>query len=511
MDNMQELFVKNIEGLCVQLNSYVLSKDNYEKFLIETIAAEEKKKEKKPLDSLEKRRLARFCVMKIGEEEKLIAALIKTDGAVRYFVTKEECYGILKKIHEDTGHGRRDRMLKELSVSKYANISRAVVMEFLKLCMPCEQKSKNPKKGIVVKPIISNTFNERGQVDLIDFQSTPDGEYKFVLNYQDHMTKFTILKALKKKTAEEVAENLIDIFSLIGAPAILHSDNGGEFVNRIITAVANKWPDLKLVHGKPRHSQSQGSVERSNQDVEAMIATYIAANKTTNWSQFLKFIQFKKNNAFHSGKLEDNNLKMVFINFLFFLGINQSPFEALFGIKSNFGLHSTSLPTDVVNSILTEVDLDRELMKIKSQLPTTVVEGCSKDIIQNSVLSVDQPIDEISSCSKDIIQNSELSANQPIGEVSGCGNDIIQNSDLSVNQPIGEVSSNYDHDDTSLESLNMLPEPEVLLTVEEESTISIFCLCKTKCMTVTHCNCKQNKVSCGEKCHPLNNKCKNNK
>lgn len=64
--------------------------------------------------------------------------------------------------------------------------------------------------------------------------TNPDGEFKFVLNYQDHLTKFTILKPLKKKTAEENADNLIEIFTVIGAPEILHSDNGGEFVNHVI-------------------------------------------------------------------------------------------------------------------------------------------------------------------------------------------------------------------------------------------------------------------------------------
>ncbi|KAF0751495.1 Uncharacterized protein FWK35_00017713 [Aphis craccivora] len=37
---------------------------------------------------------------------------------------------------------------------------------------------------------------------------------------------------------------------------------------------------LKIVHGKPRHSQSQGSVERANQDVENMLATWLTDNKT---------------------------------------------------------------------------------------------------------------------------------------------------------------------------------------------------------------------------------------
>lgn len=37
------------------------------------------------------------------------------------------------------------------------------------------------------------------------------------------------------------------------------TDNGREFVNSIITETAEMWPGLQLVHGRPRHSQSQVS------------------------------------------------------------------------------------------------------------------------------------------------------------------------------------------------------------------------------------------------------------
>ncbi|KAK4872311.1 hypothetical protein RN001_016435 [Aquatica leii] len=40
------------------------------------------------------------------------------------------------------------------------------------------------------------------------------------------------------------------------------------------------WPGLKLVHEKPRHSQSQGSVERSNQDVRDMLVAWMLDNQT---------------------------------------------------------------------------------------------------------------------------------------------------------------------------------------------------------------------------------------
>jgi transposase InsO family protein len=56
-------------------------------------------------------------------------------------------------------------------------------------------------------------------------------------------------------------------------PNILHSDKGREFCNQIIKSLCEMWNDIKIVHGKLRHNESQGSVERANQDVENMLAT----------------------------------------------------------------------------------------------------------------------------------------------------------------------------------------------------------------------------------------------
>ncbi len=85
--------------------------------------------------------------------------------------------------------------------------------------------------------MVFNEVNARGQVDLIDMQSCNDGGYKFILNYQDNLSKFVTLGALKTKIAAEVTYNLIDIFCTFGAPSIssiLQSDNDREFVNCII-------------------------------------------------------------------------------------------------------------------------------------------------------------------------------------------------------------------------------------------------------------------------------------
>ena len=84
-------------------------------------------------------------------------------------------------------------------------------------------------KGVVVKLILSTEFASRGQVDLIDMQSTSRNSFKWIMVYKDHWTKFCVLRSLTLKRATEVGFQLADIFLLMGAPVILQSTNGSEF------------------------------------------------------------------------------------------------------------------------------------------------------------------------------------------------------------------------------------------------------------------------------------------
>jgi len=88
------------------------------------------------------------------------------------------------------------------------------------------------------------------------------------------------------------------------------------------------WPGMKLVHGKPRHSQSQGSVERSNQDIRDMLFAWMSNNNTRTWSEGLWFIQSKQTRSLHSG-------------------IKASPHEAMFGKAQRIGLGDSPLTEDV--------------------------------------------------------------------------------------------------------------------------------------------------------------------
>lgn len=58
------------------------------------------------------------------------------------------------------------------------------------------------------------------------------------------------------------------------------------------------WGDVKIVHGKPKLSLSQRSMDCATQDVEDMLATWMAETKSTDWPSSLKCIQFRKNVLF---------------------------------------------------------------------------------------------------------------------------------------------------------------------------------------------------------------------
>jgi hypothetical protein len=75
-------------------------------------------------------------------------------------------------------------------------------------------------------------------MDLVDMRSVPDGEYKWILHTKDHFTKFSWAYPLQSKEAEPVAEKLLQQFYLFGVPRILQSDNGKEFVAKVIKVIA---------------------------------------------------------------------------------------------------------------------------------------------------------------------------------------------------------------------------------------------------------------------------------
>jgi len=66
-----------------------------------------------------------------------------------------------------------------------------MIMLYLNSCESCQKKGSTAKKGL--QPIITSEMISRCQIDLIDMQAQPDGEYNFMIVYQDTLTKYVLI------------------------------------------------------------------------------------------------------------------------------------------------------------------------------------------------------------------------------------------------------------------------------------------------------------------------------
>jgi len=90
-----------------------------------------------------------------------------------------------------------------------------------------------------------------------------------------------------------VAKFVYKIFLMFGPPTILQCDNGMEF-SSLMSHLEELWPSLKIIHGRPRHPQSQG-IERGNAIMEKKIARWMETYRRTDWTNALGLIVYTMN------------------------------------------------------------------------------------------------------------------------------------------------------------------------------------------------------------------------
>ena len=186
----------------------------------------------------------------------------------------------------------------------YFGATRGFIQDLCKHCPVCQLSAPQTNRP-PLKPIIEREFLSRVQIDLIDMRHSMDGEYAYIGHFVDHFSKFNVLFPLKTKTADEVSTLLEErVLAYLGPPKIFHSDNGREFVNQLIRAMFDKWGgNVTFINGRPRHSQSQGLVERGNRTIEdklkAMKKDEGLQGESYPWASWLPRIMWALNSQRH--------------------------------------------------------------------------------------------------------------------------------------------------------------------------------------------------------------------
>ncbi|CAG8617751.1 3347_t:CDS:2 [Gigaspora rosea] len=208
----------------------------------------------------------------LGTQTNLIIQLIKLDSNLPECPV-DKIYKMLCSLHQGAlKHVGSSKLWVTVS-EQYCYIIQSFIKEFVKNCTTCATRRNFPNP-VAAKPIISNAFLNRVQVDLISMTSIPDSDYHYICHIWDHYTQYSWARALTSKRAIEVAIFLLH-FRLFWCPIILQTDNGREFTAEVIRELLTIWPDVHIINGHPRHSQSQGLVERTNDILQQKVSKWM--------------------------------------------------------------------------------------------------------------------------------------------------------------------------------------------------------------------------------------------
>ena len=248
-------------------------------------------------------RRLKHMIRGLGEEE-----------LVQVVVPRKLVQTVLKVIHELMGsnHCGVDRTYKAARARYYWKGMYRDIEDYVKHCAVCNSyKSGVAPAPIASYPVPSKPF-ERVHMDLLSGFSESSQGNKHLLVIVDELTRYTEMYPIRNKTAEEVAITFFKLFICRhGVPEILVSDNGREFVNRMLNDLADLC-QIKKVLVLPYRPQANGLVERANRKILENLRTTVGGSDP-NWDSQIDYVRFSINTALSES-------------------IGMSPHKALYGV-----------------------------------------------------------------------------------------------------------------------------------------------------------------------------------
>lgn len=180
-------------------------------------------------------------------------------------------------------------------------------------------------------------------VDVLKVPVSTNGN-QYLLVAQDYFSKWPFAIAMPDQTAERIVKILRDeVFTLVGPPQKLHSDQGRNFESRILADLCKAF-GVKKSHTTPYHPMGDGLVERMNRSLLTLLRTHV--EKDSKWEEHLQLLLFMYRTTRHATT-----------------GV--SPYEVLFGSNPPSQWLPNLQVTVVVNQSDYVENLKRTLLQLK--------------------------------------------------------------------------------------------------------------------------------------------------
>ena len=223
---------------------------------------------------------------------------------------------VLKYYHGITGHKNylilHEKILSEGYYWKNLIIS---CKKYIKDCDICTMKNRTDFVPPPSNQILCNRPKELYLIDLTELPSSLLKKYTkkiYILSLLDHFSKYAGNYILYDKEAETVLNKIKEFIKNNGKPERILTDNGSEFINKKFKKFCKK-NYITLIHGRARHPQTQGTIERYNCTIKDYIKTFYIENERTGIDFSLENVLNKSLDIYNNSKHSTTGFSPKFI------------------------------------------------------------------------------------------------------------------------------------------------------------------------------------------------------
>ena len=167
---------------------------------------------------------------------------------------------ILALVHTTYGHPGLARTTG-LVQRKYHRTSLKSGAQDCVLSYGCRRLKRSTSQRVAMLPARFLKSGEVIEIDIHDMEAKSKAGKKGLLIVVDNASKFLFAYSRPNKTAENVAETLLELLLTFGTPLSLHVVPGMEFTAEVVQHLC-KWLNLTIEYAPSDHPKAQGAVER---------------------------------------------------------------------------------------------------------------------------------------------------------------------------------------------------------------------------------------------------------
>lgn len=218
-------------------------------------------------------------------------------------ISEEDKSRILREFHDSPlgGHQGITRTYDRIRKYRMWPGMKRDIQEYIRKCESC-QKNKVTQHRIKMPLEITKTpeqIFERCDIDIVGPLNQTDQGNRYIITFQDALTKFIVAEPIEKQDACTIARVLVEkIILKFGIPSVLLSDQGSNFMSDTLKRVC-KLLKIEQIHTTAYHPQSNGALERSHRNLTEFLRHYINKEQS-NWDVWVPYAVFVYNTTPHT-------------------------------------------------------------------------------------------------------------------------------------------------------------------------------------------------------------------